>query len=189
MRIALITLGAILLATAALAAPKPLTLPAAKASEIDRLFSALSGVDNDEEAKPIEEKIMAAFLRSGSPTVDLLMARAASALQANEGATATKLLASVNDIAPDFAEAWHQRGVLQADSGDDEGAMFCLQKAVELNPRNFEAIVELGTQLEEYGDKPGALKLYRKAMALDPHFGGVARRVRELTQQVEGESL
>lgn len=188
MRIMLSTF-AFLLASAALAAPQRHAQPVAKANEIDRLFSALAQVDNDEEAKPIEDKIMAAFLRSGSPTVDLLMSRAASALQAKDDDTAKKLLASVNDIAPDFAEAWHQRGVLQADSGDDEGAMFCLQRAVELNPRNFEAIAELGTQLEEYGDKPGALKLYRKAMALDPHYAGVAHRVRALTQEVEGESL
>lgn len=189
MRIAPITFGAILLASAASAAPTLHTLPPAKASEIDRLFAALSQVDNDEEAKPIEDRIMAAFLRSGSPTVDLLMARAASALEGKDGDTAKKLLASVNDIAPDYAEAWHQRGVLQADSGDDEGAMFCLEKSIELNPRNFEAIAELGSQLEEYGDKPGALKLYRKALALDPHYGGIARKVRALEQQVEGESL
>jgi tetratricopeptide (TPR) repeat protein len=189
MRIMLTIAAALLLASSALAAPNPHEHAVSKETEINRLFTALSKIDNDEEAKPIEDKIMSAFLRSGSPTVDLLMSRAASALQAKDGGTANKLLASVNDIAPDFAEAWHQRGVLQSDAGDDEGAMFCLEKAIELNPRNFEAITELASQLEEYGDKPGALKLYRKAMALDPHFGGVARKVRELTQQVEGESL
>ncbi|HEY4115512.1 MAG TPA: tetratricopeptide repeat protein [Rhizomicrobium sp.] len=189
MRSILTTVAAFLLASNALAAPKPPAHAAAKASEIDRLFATLSQVDNDEEAKPIEDKIMAAFLRSGSPTVDLLMSRAGAALEAKDAGTANKLLASVNDIAPDFAEAWHQRGVLQAESGDDEGSMFCLQKAVALNPRNFEAIAELGTQLEEYGDKSGALKLYRKAMALDPHYDGIAHKVRELTQEVEGESL
>ena len=125
------------------------------ASEIDALFSALGKADNEEEAKPIEDKILAAFLRSGSATVDLLMTPAAAALQAGDNATAKKLIASVTDIAPDYAEAWHQRGVMQADAGDDQGAMFCLQKPVTSNPRRFEALSELASKLEEYGDRQG----------------------------------
>jgi tetratricopeptide (TPR) repeat protein len=157
--------------------------------EIDALFSALARTDNEEDAKAIEDKIMAAFLNSGSPTVDLLMTRAAAALEAHDIDTAKKLIASVTEIKPDFAEAWHQRGIMQAEAGDDQGAMFCLEKAVTLNPRQFEAIAELAGKVEEYGDKPGALKLYRKALALDPHFDDLARKVRALEHEVEGESL
>jgi len=60
---------------------------------------------------------------------------------------------------------------------------------VTLNPRQFEALTELGNLVEEYGDKPAALRLYRKALALDPYFGDVARKVRALEHAVEGESL
>lgn len=173
---------------AAVPTPKP---PAhrATASEIDALFAALANAENEEEAKPIEDKIMAAFLHSGSATVDLLMTRAGAALQAGDTDTAKKLIASITEIQPDFAEAWHQRGIMQAAAGDDQGAMFCLEKAVTLNPRQFEAMAELAGKVEEYGDKPGALKLYRKALALDPHFDDLARKVRALEHEVEGESL
>ncbi|HUJ46882.1 MAG TPA: tetratricopeptide repeat protein [Rhizomicrobium sp.] len=190
MRTLLAAFASFAIASTALAATKPAPKPAvAKVSEIDRLFSDLAKVDEEEEAKPIEQKILAAFLRSGSPTVDLLMARAAASVNSGDADTAKKLIASVNDIAPDYAEAWHQRGILQAASGDDQGAMFCLEKAVELNPRHFEAMAELAVKLEEYGDKPGALKLYRKALALDPHFDDIARKERQLAHEVEGESL
>ena len=36
--------------------------------------------------------------------------------------------------------------------------MVSLQKAVALNPRNFQAAEQLAEMLEEYGDKAGALK-------------------------------
>jgi tetratricopeptide (TPR) repeat protein len=170
------------------AAPKP-ALHHASPSEIDALFAALAKADNDEDAKGIEEKIMGAFLSSGSPTVDLLMTRAAAALAVHDTDMAQKLIASVTEIRPDYAEAWHQRGIMQAAAGDDQGAMFCLEKAVSLNPRQFEAMAELAGKMEEYGDKPGALKLYRRALALDPHFGDLARKVRSLEHEVEGESL
>ncbi|HEY1638925.1 MAG TPA: hypothetical protein VGF62_10405, partial [Rhizomicrobium sp.] len=104
-------------------------------------------------------------------------------------ATGKKLVASVTGIAPDYAEGWHQRAEMQAEAGDDQGAMFCLSKTVALNPRHFEAMAELAGLIGEYGDKPGALRLYRKALALDPHFDDVARKVRALEHAVEGESL
>jgi Flp pilus assembly protein TadD len=187
MRISAFFIAALVAASSSLAAPKPAAKP--PVNEIDSLFSALSKVESDEEAKPIEDKIMAAFLRSGSATVDLLMTRAAAALQANDTGLATKLVAAVTNVAPDYAEGWHQRGVMQADAGDDQGALFCLQKAVTLNPRNFEALAELAGKVEEYGDKAAALRLYRKAMALDPHFDGLVRKVRFLEHDVEGQSL
>jgi tetratricopeptide (TPR) repeat protein len=178
----------ILLSSFAAAGPK---VPSHRAtpSEIDALFSTLAKAGSEEEAKPIEDRILTAFLRSGSPTVDLLMTRASAALRAGENETAKKLIASVTEIKPDYAEAWHQRGIMLADADDDQGAMFCLEKTVTLNPRHFEAMAELGSKLEEYGDKPGALKLYRKALALDPYFDDLARKVRALAHDVEGESL
>ena len=102
MRTLAFLLTALLASSPAFAAPKQATKP--PVNEIDSLFSALSKVESDEEAKPIEDKIMAAFLRSGSPTVDLLMTRAAAAIQANDTALATKLVAAVTNVAPDYAE-------------------------------------------------------------------------------------
>lgn len=175
----------------AAAAPKTPadTDQAAASKHLDALFDALAKAGSEEEAKPIEEKIVASFLQSGSPSIDLLMTRAAAALQDGDPGTAKKLFDSVTSIAPDFAEGWHQRARLEAVSGNDRAAMMNLQKTVALNPRQFEAFAELGGMLEEYGDKAGALAMYRKAMALDPTYDDVARRVRELARAVEGERI
>ncbi|HEX3943096.1 MAG TPA: hypothetical protein VHW69_03310 [Rhizomicrobium sp.] len=187
MRIAVLLLSALLLAGTAIAAPKQAERPAP--NEINSLFSALAKAQSADEAKPIEEKILTAFLHSGSATVDLLMTRAATALHAGDTATGQKLIAAVTNVAPDYAEGWHQRAEMLAGAGDDQGAMFCLQKTITLNPRHFEALAELASKVEEYGDKPAALRLYRKALALDPQMEGIPRTVRALEHEVEGESL
>lgn len=188
MRLFTIVIAGVLASAAAVGAPKP-PQPRPPLSDLDALFSTLAKAGSEEEAKPIEEKILAAFFHSNSATVDVLMARAAAALHAGATGTARKLVAAVTNVAPDYAEGWHQRAEMQADTGDDQGAMFCLQKTITLNPRHFEALTELANLVEEYGDKPAALRLYRKALALDPYFDDVARKVRGLEHDVEGESL
>jgi tetratricopeptide (TPR) repeat protein len=156
---------------------------------LDELFDALAKAGSEEEAKPIEDQILTAFLESGSASIDLLMTRGASALQDGDIKTAKELFQSVTDIAPDFAEGWHQRARMEAVSGHDQAAMVNLQRTITLNPRQFEAYAELGDMLQDYGDKAGALAMYRKALALDPSYDDVARRVRELTRAVEGERI
>ncbi len=156
---------------------------------LDKLFVDLAKADSTDTAKPIEEQILALFAQSGSPSVDLLMTRALSAQQGGDAETAGKLFESITQIAPSFAEGWHERGELQAASGDDEGAMLSLQKTVALNPREFAAFAELGSLLADYGDKQAALAMYRKALALDPKMEDVQRRVRQLSRDVEGQGI
>ena len=151
-------------------------------SEADKLFADLAKAESPLEAQPIEGKLSALFKVSNSPSVDLLMSRAAAALQAADHDTARKLIDSVTKVAPDYAEGWRQRGLMQAAASDDAGAMISLQKAVQLNPRHFTAMAELAGMMEEYGDKPGALKLYRSVIALDPQMEGAARHEKALTR-------
>ena len=165
-------------------------LPALAApSEMDKLFAQLAKADSPEEAQPIEEKLGGLFKVSGSPTVDILMTRAAAALAAADNATARKLVDAVTEVAPDFAEGWRQRAQLQAASGDDAGAMVSLQKAVEVNPRHFGALSELAGMLEEYGDKRQALKLIRQVITLDPQMPGAVRHEKALEKEVEGQGI
>jgi Tfp pilus assembly protein PilF len=170
----------------AAAAPPP---PAAANSRIDRWFADLAKAQSPEDAKPIEDKIAAAFKQSGSPSVDLLMSRANSALNAADSRTAGALLTAVTRVAPRYAEGWRVRATLDAAGGNDSAAMLSLQRAVSLNPRHFAAMVELAGMLEDYGDKKGALTLYRKALALDPQLESASRAVRALEKAVEGQGI
>jgi len=167
-----------------------LSPPAAQAAQpIDGLFKQLHDAGSPEDAKPLEDRILLLFMQSGSPSVDLLMTRAAAAEGADDKDTARKLYDAVTGIAPNYAEGWHKRGVLQNAAGDDTGAMVSLQKTIALNPRQFTALEQLGEMLEDYGDKPGALKMYRAAQALDPQLEGLQRHIDSLSRSVEGQGI
>ena len=153
---------------------------AAAPSEEDKLFAQLKAADSAEAAKPIEEKLSQLFRVSGSPSVDLLMSRAGSALSQADNGTARALVDALTHIAPHYAEGWRLRAHLQQGAGDDSGAMISLGRAVALNPRHFAAMTELAEMLEDYGDKAGALKLYRRALVLDPKMKVAAERQKAL---------
>jgi len=190
MRTALVV-SLLLVAGPALAVPPPkpaAPTPSQMTSE-GQLFAQLKKAESAEDAHPIEEKLLAMFRPSGSPSVDLLMTRANAALAATDNKTAKQLIDAVTAIAPNYAEGWHTRAGMEQAAGDDTAALVSLQKVILLNPRNFAALTELGDKLEEYGDKAAALKLYRRALELDPQLEGAGRKVRELTQSVEGRDI
>jgi len=172
----------------ALAAQKPAPQKPAPLTQ-DQLFAQLRQAQRPEDAKPIEDKLNAMFRVSGSPSVDLLMSRVRQSLSSADNATAKKLAIAVTQIAPKYAEGWHVRAGIAAAGNDDADALVSLQKVVLLNPRHFQAMTELAAMLEEYGDKAGALKLYRRALELDPQLEEATRKVRELTQSVEGRDI
>jgi tetratricopeptide (TPR) repeat protein len=178
-----------LLLVSAPAFAKAPAAPVRGISSEDQLFAQLKKAQSAEDAHPIEEKLLAMFRPSGSPSVDLLMTRAQAALAATDNKTAKQLVDAVTAIAPNYAEGWHTRAGMEQAAGDDTAALVSLQKVVLLNPRNFVALSELGDMLEDYGDKAGALKLYRRALELDPQLEGAGRKVRELTQSVEGRDI
>jgi predicted TPR repeat methyltransferase len=158
-------------------------------AQIDRWFHDLARAESTEDAKPIEEKIEAAFRQSGSASIDLLMSRAKEAVSAADTKTAGAIIGSVTKLAPNYAEGWRLRATLEAASGNDSAAMISLQRVVTLNPRHFSAMADLAGMLEDYGDKKGALSLYRKVLTLDPRHEGAASRIRELEREVEGQGI
>lgn len=178
-----------LTAGSALAVPPPAKPVPKEVLSEDKLFAQLGKAESAEEAKPLEDKLNAMFRASGSPSVDLLMARAQIAQQASDAKTALKLVEAVTRIAPGYAEGWHVRAVMESANNDDTAALVSLQKVVLLNPRNFTALNELGDMLNDYGDKKGALALYRRAFALDPQLAGLNNKIRELTTSVEGRDI
>jgi tetratricopeptide (TPR) repeat protein len=179
---------------AAAQAPKPAAKPVAKPAQPQKplteaqLLEQLKKADSAEAAKPIEEKLAGLYRASGSPSIDLLMTRA-RAVALSDKKAARKLINAVTNIAPRYAEGWRTRAALESEMGEDAAAMVSLQKTVQINPRHFMALVELGDLLQEYGDKAQALKLYRQAAALNPQMEGAEMRIRELTRAVEGQDI
>jgi Tfp pilus assembly protein PilF len=136
-----------------------------------------------------EDKLFAQLKKADTAEVDLLLTRVQAAQAATDGKTAKQLIEAVTTIAPNYAEGWHLRATMEQAAGDDTAALVSLQKVVLLNPRQFNALVELADMLEDYGDKAAALKLYRRALELDPQLDVAKSKVRELTQRVEGRDI
>jgi predicted TPR repeat methyltransferase len=158
-------------------------------AQVDRWFADLAKAQSAEDAKPLEDKIEAAFRQSGSPSLDLLIGRAKQAVGGGDSKTAAALVVSINKLAPDFAEGWRLRATLDAAAGNDASAMLALQKVMPLNPRHFPAMADLAGMLEDFGDKKAALDLYRKVLVLDPKHEGAVDRVRALGRDVEGQGI
>jgi len=178
-----------LLATLLLALPLGPAAAQPQKAQLDRWFADLAKAETADDAKPIEEKIDAAFRQSGSPSVDLLMSRAKEAVAGGDSRTAASIVAAVNRLAPNYAEGWRLRAMLDAAAGEDSAAMLALQKVISLNPRHFGAMVELAGMLEDYGDKSGALKLYRQVLTVSPRNEAAVNRVRALSREVEGQGI
>ncbi len=64
-------------------------------------------------------------------------------------------------------------GIRQADGGDLSAAKTTFEKILEMNPRCFEAVQNLGALKEVAGDLTGAMADYKQAMTLMPKFDGV----------------
>ena len=180
---------ALLFATPVLAANASPQLAPYAIKQLDKLMPKLAKAGSPEAAKPIETEVLTLFSQSGSPSIDLLMVRAAAAAHAGDADTSAKLLESVTDIAPGFAEAWHVRGMMAAAADDDKTAIIYLNRAITLNPRQFQVYADLAGILGEYGDKKQALQYYRKALAIDPYYNGLDKRVQQLAREVEGEKI
>jgi tetratricopeptide (TPR) repeat protein len=155
----------------------------------DQLLARLAKAPDQRGARTIERELKARWAHSGSPSADLLLKRTDQAMEAHDFDTARQIAQKLTDIAPNFAEAWHRRATLATHKDDYEDALNSLRHALALQPKNFEALAELGQILEEYNDKAKALEAYRQAKAIDPFVDGINDRIRELTKAVEGQGI
>jgi Flp pilus assembly protein TadD len=158
-------------------------------SRLDRLFDSLSGSESAEEAKRIEANIEAIWLRSGSPTADLLTRRALDAYQRDDHAAALTLLTAAIDAAPEHAEAYNKRATIFFVEGDYNRALWDLRRTLKLEPRHYGAWSGLGRLFEQMGDEVNALEAYRRAVALNPHLEDLAESVDRLELIVRGREI
>jgi len=164
--------------------------PPPKPPETDeQLLTKLAKAPDQRGARAIERELKARWAHSESPSASLLLKRADQAMEAHDFDTAREIAQKLTTIAPDFAEAWHRRATLAAQKDDYEDALNSLRRTLALQPKNFAALAELGSMLEEYNDKPHALDAYRQAKAINPFIDGVADRIRELTKSVECQGI
>lgn len=168
-----------------LAVSPPLERPKALA----QLYEQLGKARDAAAAAPVMEAIEELWRVSGSDTVDLLMSRAERFVTERDLDLALRILDATVDIAPEDAEVWHRRATVHFLQREHELALADLRRALNLDPKHYRAINDLGVVLEEIGAKKEALEAYRKALAVNPFLEQSRQAVEELSRDVEGQDI
>ncbi len=167
---------------------QPLAAQTADTRDEKALLSALSDADAA-DAVQLERQLQALWSHSDSPAMDLLLKRGREALEAGDTTAAIEHLTALTDHAPDFAEGWHMRASAYYDAGLYGPAVADLERALKLNPNNYQAIYGLGTIFESLGDTKNAYRAYKLAQAIHPHYESVTEALERLKPEVEGKAL
>jgi len=161
----------------------------ARTKIIDSLFARLKQAPDAATAAQIRALIAAAWAHPESPTADLLMARAESALKGDHQTEASSLLDRIVNLYPEWGYGWRRRAQAAFAQGDPEGAMLDLSRALNAEPRDFVAMTELAELMRTaHQDKP-ALEMMRRALDLDPANGELRDATERLGREVEGRDI
>jgi tetratricopeptide (TPR) repeat protein len=178
-----------LLAPVAVAAqvpePAPVSESLTRAETLDRLFARLRQAKDYEAAQRVEQNILNLFRKSGSPTGDLLLEQAISALAAREYEAALDILDTLIDQYPEFIEAVNQRATVYYLLGDYERSAADIAEVLAAEPRHFGALAGLGLVRREQGRELEALKAFRDALAVYPRMTGAREAADELAAKLE----
>ena len=164
-----------------------LPLPAG-ADPLDDAFARLAQ-PSGEGWRIAESDILRGWSRSGSAAMDLLLQRGEAALDMGDLPTAIGHLSALTDHAPDFAAGFQARAAALAMSGQFGPALSDLQRTLELEPRHFAALTQLGAMLEDMGDPDRALDAYRASLAIHPHQQEALDAVARLERQRLGTDI
>src|SRR5262245_63279507 len=83
---------------------------------------------------------------------------------------ADELYGRILALAPDYADAWHFRGVVVTVLGRAAEAETLIRKAIELVPDYADAHNNLGNALQEQGRLEEAAGAYARALVLNPEL-------------------
>ena len=152
------------------------------------LFTALQSAEGS-DALQIASKIIEEWSQSGSPSMDLLLERGRTALDAGDAVTAIGHLTALVDHAPDFAEGYNARATAYFTAGQYGPALEDVRTALALNPRHFGAMTGLAIMFEEIGEIDGALAAWREVQNYYPASPEAESAIPRLAREAEGQTL
>jgi tetratricopeptide (TPR) repeat protein len=150
---------------------------------LDRLFASLHKASDEQAAKAAEEKIWELWLRSDSPTAEVLLGQAVVAMNAAENAASLEILDRIVAAYPSYAEAWNKRATLQFMLGNYDASLRDIDKVLDLEPRHFGALAGRGMIYQRQEKWGPALDAYREALKMNPNMPGVKNAIQELEKR------
>lgn len=141
------------------------------------------------EATRLTRDIERMWSQSGSTALDMLLRRGRSAMENDDLEAAIEHLSALTDHAPDFAEGWHARATAYYMKGLYGPALDDLQKALILNPDNYNAIFGLGVMLQEFGDLRRAEQAFSQVLDLHPNHENATKARDQMKRDGIGREL
>ncbi len=160
-----------------------------RTARLNALYDALAKAPNAQVAKLVESKIEATMMQSGSPTADLLMARARLTMEAKDNKLAFELLDAIIQITPNFVEARAQRATLYYVTKDVARSLADIRMILSQEPRHYGALAGLGIILQDLGEDKRALEAFRRALTINPYMDMIPDMVKKLVIKVEGREI
>lgn len=159
-------------------------IPQTEADLLERLRTA-----DPADAARIARELQAEWSKSGSAAMDLLLRRGREAMARQDWQAAIEHFTALTDHAPEFAEGWSERARAFFNAELFGPAVADLERALALNPNDFNAIFGLGQVFEFFGDPERAYAAYERAEAIHPHHEEVTKALDRLSTKVEGQAL
>ena len=169
-------------------APTETVAPDPSQSRIDAMLAELRSAE-PAEATRLTREIERLWGQSGSTALDMLLRRGREAMKEQDLDVAIEHLTAVTDHAPGFAEGWHARATAYYMKGRYGPALDDLQKALILNPSNYNAIFGLGVMFQEFGDLRRAERAFEQVLALHPNHENATKARERLKSDGIGREL
>ncbi|MFK7745956.1 MAG: tetratricopeptide repeat protein [Roseobacter sp.] len=176
-----------LIVTALLLGPLFLHPVYAQSSETE-LLEQLRGAPESDVTR-LERELGLIWDRSGSASMDLLLKRGREAMEDEDNDRAIEHFSALTDHAPQFAEGWHARATAFYRKGLYGPALDDLERALALNPNNYNAIFGLGVMLQDFGDLQRASDAFDRVLALNPHHEQAKAAKEQLEKRGIGRTL
>jgi tetratricopeptide (TPR) repeat protein len=155
----------------------------------DALLARLAAAADPDEADGIVARIDRLNQHSGSDTGDLLLSRAAAAIDGENVTAAQQLLDALTTLLPQWAEAWAARANADYLAGDPKATFVDLARALADDPKHLKALADLGAVLEDSGRRDDALRVYRRALEIAPQWRPAREAADRLRKAIAGQDL
>lgn len=161
---------------------------AAQEADLDVLYQELLDADDATHAR-IADRISAAWDKSGSATIDLLLRRGEDALEAADFVQAVEHFTAAVDHDPAFAGAYAGRAQAFFNLDMIGQALDDLREVLVLEPRHFEAMFGVGIILEGLERPTEAREVYQAILDIYPLDPDTKEALERVNLQLEGQAI
>ncbi|MFV0409178.1 MAG: tetratricopeptide repeat protein [Paracoccus sp. (in: a-proteobacteria)] len=141
----------------------------ARAAPADPAWFAILAQNAGDGWMEAEAEILGAWEETGSEVLNMIQARGEVALDEGDYPAAIGHLTALLDHTSEHAMGYQLRAMAYWLIGDYGPAAADLQRTLVLEPKQYLALTQLGTMLEELGDNAAAAEALRRSLEINPH--------------------